>query len=404
MPGIGVGGRIRLAPISLSKEITMSRNISLLLLYLLTLAPRSAEATWIKTVSTPYYQQQDALPLWSGCGAATAKMIIDSDPIKGTSKTLAEYRTAIEAHRAGPPTPATGPPYTNGFYTDPVAMEWVIEEYDTRGEPPAQNRWIIDSRADTKEAAAKLAWTIDKYGTPSATLVYEGGHWVAVTGVRTSSQPTKGKFTTERIRINDPDKLSTIGHNQWISYETWSKSYQTKNKYGTTYLDKLVSVIDPDAPPDEIGDYTRVQPGAPLTANEALSQALTLLSLEGLHDEFLGLTPKYAELVYISQTTDLGWWVGFVDSMDLVHGGMLIDQDQYDLLIAGWGSSENDFISWDQRALLWPYLGNRIPTAGIGDDTSGLFYITPVPEPSSIVLLFVGFIGLGLVSLRNKKT
>lgn len=375
----------------------MNWNTSLLLsLNLIALVPLSAEASWVKTINTPHYVQQDCPPLWAGCGAATAKMIVDSDPIQGTSKTLAEYRTAIEAHRAEPPGSANG-----GFYTDPVAMEWVIEEYDTRGEPPAQNRWLIDSRADAKKAAAKLAWTVDKYGTPSATLVYEGGHWVAVTGVRTSSQPTKGKFTTERIRINDPGKASTIGHNQWISYETWSRSYQTKNKYGTAYLGKLVSVIDPDAPPDDLGDYLREQPGAPLSADEALSQALALLSLEGLHQEFSGLSPKYAELVTISQTDDLGWWVGFVDSLDLVQAGMLIDQDQHDLLLAGWGSGTDDSISWKDRASFWPYLGDRLPTAGVGDDTSGLFYVAAVPEPSSIVLLLAGLFGLVLVSRRD---
>lgn len=334
------------------------------------LCAATAHGAWVFTVTAPRIQQADE----NGCGAATAKMIVESDPVDGDEETLAQYQTDIERERQD----------TWWKTADPYAEHWVIEEYDTR----VGFIWPIFQHTDVKEAAGKLAWTFWKYGTPSATLVEKGDRWVAVVGIKTDVEPGPTEsdcFTVERVTIHDPED----GKKKQISYETWSKSWQTPipADASTGYAGKMINVCDP---PEEwarcILDYERDPPcggryDCPLTRDDALALAPTLVTEEGLDADFTGWVAKEATHVSISHTTDTAWWVGFGpdDATSQVCAGILIDDDQSDLLLASWapqGARDVGCADWDTRREDWPYLtSDRIPTAVESTDQSDLFYI-----------------------------
>ena len=367
-------------------------------------APALARPDWSFQTATPWVQQVNAPNAWFGCGAASAKMILDTtigqNTTIGSNQTLAQLRTDIEAHRVEGPGALNA---NGGFYTDPVAEQWAIGQYDTRfGGGPNHNRWIISRETDVKRAAGKLAQTFENYATPSATLVYKGGHWVTVTGVTTDRAPSLGNFAIKEFRINDPDEKSAkVGKNQVVSWETWKTSYQTPSKYGNanTNLGKMISVVDPDPVPDTVLEPVRPAPQAPIsTPQEAMTAALGMLTNPSLSQGLSGLLPMFAEEVVVSQSNATAWWVGFGGgTLGQISGGILLDESRHDMLVAGW--NREDSLSWGARTSYWPYLGDRTPTAGVGADTSDLFYVTAVPTPGSLILLGLG----GLISVRRRR-
>jgi hypothetical protein len=378
---------------------------------------RPAVADWTMSVGATWVQQENDLTphlfpgcvtkrsAWFGCSAATAKMVVESNPINGTVRTLAQNRTDIEASRLEGPACAVGDTI-DGFYGDPPAVVDVIGTYDVRdgaGGSPA--RWLISSLGDVKAAAGKLAYTLDRYGTASATLVEAGGHWVAVVGARTDIRPTTAidnaqNFKVLKMFILDPDPAAKpAGKNQVVPWVTWSRSYQTPDAFGTTYKNKMVSVVDPDPPPTNVDQPTRGPVVGPVTtAAQAMTIATNIVAADtDLTSAFLGLSVQAAEHVIVSQTTDKGWWVGFGSSTSSVQAGVLIDDQRQDLLVAGWSTSA-DAIPWASRQLYWPYLASgRGPTAAPSrgnSDLYNLFYVTPAAP--SVPAMGVGTIGVGL--------
>lgn len=344
----------------------------------LVIAPVGADI-WGPVNTTPWYRQEHG----NYCGPATARMILNSTPVSGTNRTQDQLHTTILA----------GNTEGDSYETDPNGMRAAIVANDTRSNPA--DRWRIDVQngADVAKAVGKLAYTAEVFGTPSASLIFRGDHWVSVTGVETSARPSTGNFTVQNVYINDPDEPMKIGKKQKVSYETWKKSYQTGSRWGTTWNGKLASVVDPDPAPAVVNEPTRPAPGAMLSEGEALATAASMLGEQNLYSEFSGLTATFAEEVSISHTDDIGWWVAFTDASSLVRAGMLIDADQHDFLLAGWGSEIDEGFSWGERAQNWPYYGTQAPSnaAGSYDD---MFSIMTVPEPASIVLLLLGLVPL----------
>jgi hypothetical protein len=289
------------------------------------------------------------------------------------------------------------------MFTDPTALRAVVAAND-----PGGRQWTASFETDQKRAVGLLKESIKNDRTPAAAGVYRGGHWVTVTGVRTSPPVVaNGPEILNGFFLFDPKVQPGLNKDkqfvyQYVQHVTWIASFQTASKYGSAGLSsgRYLGVFDPEAPPADPADFaepTRPAPGMPIAdAEEAKSVAESLVLSEGFSADFAGWTAQFAEEVFISHTTDTGWWVGFGSGPGQISGGLLVDKDQRDLLVAGW--DVDDPMSWGERMDFWPYLGDRMPDNALDSDTSGLFQIQPVPEPGAGLLLALGLLGIAAVS------
>ncbi|MGD9129494.1 MAG: hypothetical protein PVJ09_03350 [Candidatus Woesebacteria bacterium] len=166
------------------------------------------------------------------CGAATAQMILDF--LHGWAGTPAltqdEIYDIIQNHKTD-----------NSFYTDPDGLRGCLNQ-----ESPAVNRWIIFAGRDNEQdkACRKIATSMDLYDSPAAALIYDGDHWVAVSGLTATERPSMNKksFLIYTIQIHDP---AGGGNVRDIEYYNWCSNFFTPNTWGTTWDDRYVCVVDP---------------------------------------------------------------------------------------------------------------------------------------------------------------
>jgi hypothetical protein len=192
---------------------------------------------WIKNIDTPYYTQDNSYY----CGAASAQMILDSDKIGIYEDQDILYDDYIHPHNA----------CSTGWATDPEGLRYVLNLYYPAG------YFYVHKPLDADTGIKKIAYTIDKYGVPPASLIYHCGHWVVVRGTYTDVQPTKaiGSFAVYGFFVNDPWYGATsLGENKYIDVNTWKDDYFTGCSgwcaaSGTRYI----SVVDPSpVPPLEL--------------------------------------------------------------------------------------------------------------------------------------------------------
>lgn len=187
---------------------------------------------WIKNIDTPYYTQDTSYY----CGAASAQMILDSDKIGIYEDQDILYEDYIHPHNV-----------CSGWATDPEGLRYVLNQYYPAG------YFIVHKPLDADTGIKKVAYTIDKYDVPPASLINNCGHWVVVRGTFTDVQPTTaiGSFAVYGFFVNDPWYGATsLGENKYIDVNTWKDDYFTGCSgwcaaSGTRYI----SVVDPSPVP-----------------------------------------------------------------------------------------------------------------------------------------------------------
>lgn len=126
------------------------------------------------------------------------------------------------------------------------------------------NTFVIYRSASEAEASRKIIYTLLHYGVSPIALVYHCMHWIVVTGVQTSVNPSTGPYTIDGFWVNNSvhednephaagDACGTGGshgiENQWVSYNSWQSSYMTGCNYDSpTGAYQFITVCDPDAP------------------------------------------------------------------------------------------------------------------------------------------------------------
>jgi hypothetical protein len=164
------------------------------------------------------------------CGAASAQMILDYLHGWGGNPQLTQDNlyNIIQNHKTD-----------NNFYTDPDGLKGCLNQ-----ESPAANRWIVHSGNNVEVASRKLIVTMNAYDSPPAALIYDGDHWVVVSGVTATESPSMNKpsFIIYTIEIKDP---AGAGNTRDIEYHTWKTTFFTPNTWGTTWDNKYVGVVDP---------------------------------------------------------------------------------------------------------------------------------------------------------------
>lgn len=168
------------------------------------------------------------------CGAASAQMILDFLHAWNGNPQISQddlYDT-IQDHKTD-----------THFATDPEGLAGCLNE-----ESPAANHWFVavDDDGQQEISSRRLVYTMNQYDSPPAALIYDGDHWVVVSGVTATERPDMSRmsFIVYTIRIHDPGIGSNVRE---VEYYHWCSNYLTGNTWGTTYQDKLVCVVDPRA-------------------------------------------------------------------------------------------------------------------------------------------------------------
>lgn len=166
------------------------------------------------------------------CGAASAQMILDYLHNWGGDPDISQddlYNT-IQTHKED-----------TGFYTDPDGLVGCLND-----ESPAANRWLVYAGGAGYQAKVtrKLAVTMNQYDAPPAALVFDGDHWVVISGVTATEEPSMGKqsFIIYTVRVHDPGRGSNVRE---VEYSNWCNNYMTRNTWGTKWDNQYVVVVDP---------------------------------------------------------------------------------------------------------------------------------------------------------------
>ncbi len=138
------------------------------------------------------------------------------------------------------------------WYSDPDGVTGALNELKPL--PPIFNGiFLVYNLATENEASRRITFTLHNYQVATATLVYNGGHWIVVKGVQTDVNPlTSSSYNIEGFWIHNPWPNYPIpgqaSQNVWIDYATWTSDYFTFNVYGSPggkWLDRYISVCDP---------------------------------------------------------------------------------------------------------------------------------------------------------------
>jgi len=221
----------------------------------------AAAGCWVKDISTPYFAQTTSYY----CGAASAKMILDSEKLGilvSSQDTLYNY---IHSHNTCP----------TGWASDPGGLSAVLNHYGNSHTPPAH--FITHAPTDQDSGIKKLTYTIDVYGVPPAAMVYGCAHWMVVRGAITDAAPsTSPAYTVDGFYVNDPWFGSdSLGENRYIDISSWRSDYFTGCDWCGASGNTFISVDDPKPVPERTIRFPAVKPRRSqiLTPQEAAAVA-----------------------------------------------------------------------------------------------------------------------------------
>lgn len=205
------------------------------------------------------------------CGAASAQMILDYLHGWGGTPALTqdEIYDIIQDYKTD-----------THFYTDPGGLRGCLNQ-----ESPSANHWIVHSGNDVEVASRKLIVTMNAYDAPPAALIYDGDHWVVVSGVTATESPTMNKpsFIIYTLQVKDP---GGGGSTRDFEYHTWTSSIFTPNTWGSTFDDKYVCVVDPKVKASK--NIRFMQPNVKTKGKHKLSlQEAKTFAQEGIQDYHL---------------------------------------------------------------------------------------------------------------------
>lgn len=173
---------------------------------------------------------------WYYCGAASAQMILDF--VNGWNGVPQinqdDIYDIIQTYKQD-----------NSFYTDPAGLRGCLDQ-----ESPNTIGWIVHGGKDQEVSNRKIAVNMDLYQAPASALVYNGNHWIVVSGITATERPSmvNKSYVAYTFRIHDPGNGGDIRD---VDYYTWCSSYHTPNVWGTTWKDQYVSVLDPRVKADK---------------------------------------------------------------------------------------------------------------------------------------------------------
>ncbi len=186
---------------------------------------------WLKIIDTPRYTQDR----YYYCGAACAQMVLDSENLGIYVSPQSDIYNYIHSHNT-----------CAGWYSDPQGLEDALNHYAAGA---AWFHWFAPLDQDTGNN--KLAYTIDRYGVPPIALIYGSAHWVVVSGVYTSAQPTTAPaYDIYAFFVIDPwYGTSTLGEDRYIDIRSWNDDIYTGGSWcGAPGSPRYISVVDPDPP------------------------------------------------------------------------------------------------------------------------------------------------------------
>ena len=125
-------------------------------IFILALASLMMSGCWVKDIETPHYIQTTNYY----CGAASARMILNSRNLGINAPAQNVLYDYIHSHNE-----------CNGWYSGPSGLRDVLNQYaGTRA------RFAVSALSSQNDAVKKLAYTIDTYGVPPASLIYGFAH------------------------------------------------------------------------------------------------------------------------------------------------------------------------------------------------------------------------------------
>lgn len=240
----------------------------------------------VKNLIVPYH----SAPSNSADGAATVQMVLDqigAAPLP----TQPAIDAQIQANNSEP----------GYWYSDPDGVKGALVNL----KPAAfANTFVVFSHGTEVEASRKITFTLHHYQVATSTLVYSGGHWLAVKGVQSDVDPlASAAYSIEGFWIHNPwpdDPVTGApSEDVWIDYATWTSTYFTSVVYGPPagqWLNKFVSVCDPA--PLAIGELKPVARRPRATGAELLlaDEALEALRQE-IHALGLGTDSRAAKIL-----------------------------------------------------------------------------------------------------------
>jgi hypothetical protein len=103
------------------------------------------------------------------------------------------------------------------FGVDPHAVAWALWYFGA-----ASYHYYI--YYDVWNASYHLLWTVEHYQEPAIAAVYDGSHFVSVTGYKANVPATDPDFSTiYQVRYSDP--WPTNPRDNWVTYSSWRNMF-----------------------------------------------------------------------------------------------------------------------------------------------------------------------------------
>lgn len=205
--------------------------------------------SWELIMNSRYHTQDQS----NYCGAATAMMILAEMGVPYTALDQDVLYASNHSHNA----------HASGWATDAEGLRYTLNDRRPTGHSP----FIVAKALSQEQGAQNLLWTLINYRTSPGALVYSGGHWNVVYGVRTDNDPTSGAYTIDGFYHHNPvwhtpppppphdgaDDCGSGGSHgtltQFTPYATWLSNWFTGFHYDDPNgAQQWVSVDDPDMP------------------------------------------------------------------------------------------------------------------------------------------------------------